>query len=116
MFTQTKLVYERYKYINIRDMMFSGVKHRETIETLYKRGFVLIEDYWTPDKCLVLKNRIDEFINKNDNLVQWDETRTDARVTGSENEIQEIKDFHNDKWLTEISHDFYRKKRRTCSL
>ena len=47
MFTQTKLVYERYKYINIRDMMFSGVKHRETIETLYKRGFVLIEDYWT---------------------------------------------------------------------
>lgn len=107
MLNQAKLLFERFKYLNISDFYKSGRQKTDVNNLLSKKGYVVLEDYWSLAKCARVKGAIDTFVNNNNDTVQWDTSKTDARITGSENKIPEILDFHNDKDICDISKDFY---------
>lgn len=106
----TRLFYERYKYTNIQNTILHKVKRSNVLGNLNKNGFAVIENFWSESECKSARANIDNYIENNEAAIQWDSTRTDARIIGSERRFDEIKKFHNDLWINDIAHDFYREK------
>ena len=80
------------------------------LENLNKKGFCIIENFWSEEDCIKGINNINSIIRKYPDYVQ-NENKSDSRVYGAENISRNINNFAKDKLLLSVAEQYNRKKR-----
>jgi hypothetical protein len=79
---------------------------RTILDNVWSRGFHVIENFYTPEECAVLRDEVDGVLKKHEDIVSYDELIGDARLFGAEKVSQKIDVFNKDAFLQELS-DLY---------
>ena len=98
-FLKTFLKYKKYQYVSSKKDNQKYKKNFEIsyyIDKLRKNGFVIIDNFFTKEKCKKIRENIDGFINSNPKLIWVDKNKSDHRIYGAENISNEIKDLLKD--------------------
>ena len=98
-FLKTFLKYKKYQYVSSKKDNQKYKKNFEIsyyIDKLKKNGFVIIDNFFTKEKCKKIRENIDGFINSNPKLIWVDKNKSDHRIYGAENISKEVKAFVED--------------------
>mgnify|MGYP006085742165 CR=1 FL=1 len=93
-FLKTFLKYKKYQYVNYCKYNYKYKKDLETnqyVTQLKRHGFVVINNYFSKQKCNKIKESIDNFIKSNPKLIVNDKYKSDSRIYGAENISKEIR-------------------------
>ena len=93
-FLKTFLRYKKYQYVNYRNYNYkykNNLEINQYVAQLKKHGFVVINNYFSKQKCDKIKETIDSFIKYSPKLIWNDKHKSDSRIYGAENISKEVK-------------------------
>ena len=84
------LKFKKYRYNNSRKNFYISKEELENkddyiLRNLKKKGYVVIKNYLSKQKCDEIKDLIDNFINNRPDLIWTDKDKSDFRINGAEN-------------------------------
>lgn len=83
---------------------------KSIINDLKINGYSYIEDFLNKEDCEDVIKYIDNKILHYPEAIQWDKTKTDARIIGAEKDNKIINNFHTNKKILDISNIFYKER------
>ena len=90
-----------FKFIKKNKKNLSDLEIK-TINDLKKKGFYIIENYFSKEQCTELSNKIKLFIEKNSTKIYEGKYSSDKRIFGAEYIDHQINDYHNSDNLKKI--------------
>ena len=83
--------------------------YKEIFKQLEYKGYYIIKDYWSKEKCISAIKEINRIINAYPNYVN-SKNKSDSRLFGAENLSQVINSFAKDDFLLSIANEYNRRK------
>jgi hypothetical protein len=114
MIGRLKIIFNEYRRVrNVRKAIYKNKivvelndDEQELIDQLKRFGFVVIPDYYTKEKCAIIRAEIDKLIESNSEYLWVDEKKSDHRIYGAEQLSAIIKEFHDDPFLLKLAEAF----------
>ena len=118
----TKIIYARLRFA-LANKMFRGnyvdkknlnLEISKIIKNLSEKGFHIVHNFLDLGTCKKIIKSFDEGIDNNKEVLRIDKHKCDFRMFGSENFLAEIKDYHFNSFIRDISQKYL--KTQTINL
>ena len=112
-----KIIYARSRFA-LANKMFRGNYSNTTssnfeiikvVKNLNQKGFYVIHNFLDKDTCKKIMKSFDEGIVNHQEVLRIDKYKCDVRMFGSENLSAEIKDYHFNSLIRDISQKYLKK-------
>ncbi len=109
----TKALYKIARYGLLELPLFDAAKQEsidsDVLNSIKSRGFVVIENFYTDEKCWKIKNEIDTLLQKYDHRLWRDDKGADKRLFGANNKSTLIDEFFKDDFINQIRKTYYQR-------
>ena len=75
---------------------------KEVVENVRTKGYHVIEDFWSQEKCADVRKEVDRLIEVYKDKIWVDEENSDHRVYGADRVSPIIKEFYDDEFIQKI--------------
>jgi len=108
----TKALYKIARYDILEKLRSEPLEFEKTIQdvnaVIRDKGFIVLEDYYTPEKCDSVISDIDNLLVKYNDRIVSDNLSADKRLFGAERHSELINGFFSDPFLNQIRDCYYK--------
>lgn len=106
--SQARVDFEQKRFAN-KQSINKLVGYDTIIDSLKTKGYAVVENFYSEQKCRALREEIDRIhkLHENDGFLWTDKYDADKRVFGAEVDSDLIREFYEDEFLLDVAQNYF---------